>query len=148
MKKILTFVTLGLLASTSPALAKNGHSKHDRMEHRTSETNARWDSRRAAYEGDGRGYWYQGRYYRDGRLYGASCPRGLVKKNNGCLPPGHARSRWQAGQRLPQAYRDDYVPNAYRDRYSGGTYRYADGYVYQVDPRTYVIQRVISAVLR
>ena len=32
--------------------------------------------------------------YRTGR-----CPPGLAKKNNGCMPPGHAK-RWQIGQPL------------------------------------------------
>ena len=31
---------------------------------------------------------------------GKSCPPGLAKKNNGCMPPGHAKN-WQVGQRLP-----------------------------------------------
>jgi Ni/Co efflux regulator RcnB len=30
---------------------------------------------------------------------GKRCPPGLAKKNNGCLPPGHAK-RWQVGQPL------------------------------------------------
>src|SRR5688572_15613531 len=29
-----------------------------------------------------------------------SCPPGLAKKRNGCLPPGQAK-KWQIGQRLP-----------------------------------------------
>ena len=28
------------------------------------------------------------------------CPPGLAKKNNGCVPPGHAK-KWSIGQRLP-----------------------------------------------
>ena len=30
-----------------------------------------------------------------------SCPPGLAKKNNGCLPPGQAKKRYQVGQPLP-----------------------------------------------
>ncbi len=38
-------------------------------------------------------------YYR--REYqGSRCPRGLEKKRNGCVPPGHAQ-HWDVGQRLP-----------------------------------------------
>lgn len=170
MKKFLMVAALGALVTTGPAMAQKSHSKseksnskseksrsvdnrdreqaHDNRGKRDKRSDNRWDSRRAAYSGDGRGYWSNGRYFRDGRLYGTSCPRGLAKKNNGCLPPGHAKARWAVGQRLPNAYRDDYLPRAYRDRYTNGTYRYADGYVYQVDPKTYVIQKVIAALLR
>jgi Ni/Co efflux regulator RcnB len=31
-----------------------------------------------------------------------NCPPGLAKKNNGCLPPGQAKKRYQVGQRLPR----------------------------------------------
>jgi hypothetical protein len=30
------------------------------------------------------------------------CPPGLAKKNNGCLPPGHARKRYEVGKVLPR----------------------------------------------
>lgn len=29
------------------------------------------------------------------------CPRGLAKKNNGCMPPGQAK-QWKVGQPLPR----------------------------------------------
>ncbi len=29
-------------------------------------------------------------------------PPGLAKKNNGCLPPGQAKKRYQVGQPLPR----------------------------------------------
>lgn len=108
-------------------------------------TRVSWDSNRVRY-GDGRGYWYDGGYYRDGRYYGSNCPPGLAKKRNGCLPPGQAKARWNVGQRLPYSYRDDYIPRQYRDYYSNGTYRYYDGYVYRVDPTTYVIREILQAV--
>jgi Ni/Co efflux regulator RcnB len=39
-------------------------------------------------------------YYR--REFAAgSCPPGLAKKNNGCLPPGQANKTWAVGQSLP-----------------------------------------------
>jgi Ni/Co efflux regulator RcnB len=38
---------------------------------------------------------YYGEQYRVG-----SCPPGLAKKNNGCMPPGQAR-KWAMGQPLP-----------------------------------------------
>jgi Ni/Co efflux regulator RcnB len=40
---------------------------------------------------------YYGQHYGHGR----SCPPGLAKKNNGCLPPGQAR-KWEVGQPIPR----------------------------------------------
>jgi hypothetical protein len=31
-----------------------------------------------------------------------NCPPGLVKKQNGCLPPGQAKKRYAVGHSLPQ----------------------------------------------
>jgi Ni/Co efflux regulator RcnB len=39
-------------------------------------------------------------YYADAGRGGKSCPPGLAKKNNGCLPPGQAR-KWHVGETLP-----------------------------------------------
>ena len=37
------------------------------------------------------------------RQYGrGNCPPGLAKKNNGCLPPGQAKKRYQVGYPLPR----------------------------------------------
>jgi hypothetical protein len=38
------------------------------------------------------------------------CPPGLAKKNNGCLPPGHAKKRYVVGQALPPTLRIEPVP--------------------------------------
>jgi Ni/Co efflux regulator RcnB len=40
---------------------------------------------------------YYGEQYRSTQ----SCPPGLAKKNNGCLPPGQAK-KWQLGRPLPR----------------------------------------------
>ena len=51
------------------------------------------------------------------------------------------------GQRLPAGYDVYNVPYNYRDEYADGpdaNYRYSDGYVYQVDPKTQLIQTVIE----
>jgi hypothetical protein len=51
------------------------------------------------------------------------------------------------GQPLPSGYGVYNVPYSYRDRYVDGPdamYRYSDGYVYQVDPKTQLIQTVIE----
>jgi hypothetical protein len=85
---------------------------------------------------------------------GGGCPPGLAKKNNGCMPPGQANKlsrgqRWQGGygsyysyNRIPYDLRRRYaLSSRYRYYYSGGT-------IYVVDPRTMLIARVISALLR
>jgi hypothetical protein len=54
------------------------------------------------------------------------------------------------GQQLPLGYDVYNVPYGYRDRYYDTdryNYRYADGYIYQVDPQTRVIQSVIDAMV-
>jgi len=39
-------------------------------------------------------------YYSE-RKHSGRCPPGLAKRDNGCVPPGHAR-QWAIGQRLPR----------------------------------------------
>ena len=48
---------------------------------------------------------------------------------------------------MPQGYDVYNVPTSYRDRYRDGPdadYRYSDGSIYQVDPKTQLIQAVIG----
>lgn len=83
-----------------------------------------------------------------------SCPPGLAKKNNGCLPPGQARKMFAEGQRLPTGYNfytpyDD-IPTSYRNEYDldpNGRYIYRDGRIYDVDPRTQIVRRIIEGLL-
>jgi uncharacterized low-complexity protein len=42
------------------------------------------------------------RVYFEGKHGKGKCPPGLAKKNNGCLPPGHAKKRYVVGQKLPK----------------------------------------------
>jgi hypothetical protein len=54
------------------------------------------------------------------------------------------------GQPLPQLYDVYNVPYGYRDRYADGPdalYRYSDGYIYQVDPTTRLIQAAIELLV-
>jgi len=121
MTRLLLIGGAAALAFASPAVAKPGHG-----------------------HGHGNAYDYG---------YGG-CPPGLAKKHNGCMPPGQARKlsrgqHWQNGYGSLYSYnRITYdVRNRYdldrRDRYY-----YDNGYLYQVDPRTMLIQQVISALLR
>jgi hypothetical protein len=82
------------------------------------------------------------------------CPPGLAKKNNGCMAPGQARrlnrgQRWQSG--YGNAYSYNQIPVDVRRRYNLNTryrYYYNNGYLYQVDPTTQLVQQVVSALLR
>jgi len=124
MKQILLLSGVAALAAAAPALAKpghgNSHSKHGAM------------------------------------VYGAGgCPPGLAKKHNGCMPPGQAKKLYNIGQRWPGNYgnRWDYnqIPYDWRQRYNldpRDNYYYGDGYLYRVDPKTRVIEAVVSALLR
>jgi hypothetical protein len=99
-----------------------------------------------AKPGNGHGYGH-------GQGYGVGgCPPGLAKK--GCIPPGQAKKMFGVGQRLPRGFATQYsfrrIPYDVRRQYGlspYGTYYYGDGYLYRVNPRTMLIQQVISALL-
>jgi hypothetical protein len=82
------------------------------------------------------------------------CPPGLAKKNNGCLPPGQAKKLFSQGQRVPYGYNGytpyNALPYDLRRRYDlddDYRYIYRDDYIYQVDPATLVVQRILNAIL-
>jgi hypothetical protein len=86
--------------------------------------------------------------------YEGGCPPGLAKKHNGCLPPGQAKKlyrgqRWQSDYGSRYAYAQ--IPYDLRQQYGLNPdyrYYYGNGYLYQVDPRSLLVQQVISALLR
>jgi hypothetical protein len=133
MKHILIVAGAAALAFTGPAFAKpgNGHGNPH------------------GYGNDDRG--------RDGPYgYGAGgCPPGLAKKHNGCMPPGQARKLYRIGQRFPLSYGNRWsynqIPYDLRSQYGLNPYDryyYGDGYLYRVDPKTMLIEQVVSALLR
>ena len=76
------------------------------------------------------------------------CPRGLAKRNNGCLPPGQARKAYRLGDRVDSGWFAQYdVPSSYRSFYADTPdYRYRyddDGYIYRVDTQTNVISGLV-----
>jgi hypothetical protein len=79
--------------------------------------------------------------------YGASCPPGLAKKGNGCLPPGQAKKALAVGSLLPVAYYQEYnLPTDYSSFYYDDVdnyYSYDDGNIYAVDSRTNLIEALI-----
>ena len=57
---------------------------------------------------------------------------------------------WSIGQQMPTGYDVYNVPYDYRDQYADtadSLYRYSDGYVYQVDPTTRLIQAAIQLIV-
>ena len=83
------------------------------------------------------------------------CPPGLAKKAIPCVPPGQAKKMYGIGERLPSGlfsrYSYNRIPYDVRNQYAlspYGNYYYDSGYLYRVDPRTMLIQQVVSALLR
>jgi hypothetical protein len=121
MKQLLILTGVAALASTAPALAQ-GHGNHGNP-----------------HAGYGVG----------------GCPPGLAKKGNGCLPPGQAKKLYGVGHRFDRGFNGwtpyNQIPYDLRNRYDlnpYGRYIYDQNYIYQVDPTTYVVSRVLNAILR
>ncbi len=168
---LLASVVLGLAAS--PALAKNdkSHGKHGMSKHAVSDRSMAYNqhgrsnfstrldaNRNGILDRQERGYRDRNRDGRDDRFdhrYGANrCPPGLAKKHNGCMPPGQASRMFRQGQRIPNGYNyyTDYsnIPVQYRNQYNldpNSRYIYRNGQIYVVDPRTSLVQRIISSLL-
>jgi hypothetical protein len=154
MKKLILLAgAAALAATTAPALAKpgkgNAHSQHAKGKHGGKHAGMRHgDSDRWTVRSD-----------RFGRMYAldarGSCPPGLAKKNNGCMPPGQAKKMYDVGQRYNRNFGDvwgyNQIPYDLRNRYDlddDDRYYYNQGYLYQVDPTTLLVRQVISALLR
>jgi hypothetical protein len=129
MKQLLLLAGAMALGFAGPAFARpgNGHGNG---------------------HGHGHGYGYEGPVG-----YGVGgCPPGL--RNKGCMPPGQAKKlfrgdRWRSGYGSLYAYRS--IPYDLRRRYDldpYDRYYYSNGYLYRVDPRTMLVEQVISALLR
>jgi hypothetical protein len=140
MKQILMLAGAAALAFAAPALAKPGGG---------SGNGNGWG------HGHGHGHGYAYGYGDRGPVgYGVGgCPPGLAKKHNGCMPPGQAKKlyrgqHWRSGYGSLYAYRS--IPYNLRRRYDldpYDRYYYGNGYLYRVDPRTMLVQQVISALL-
>jgi hypothetical protein len=83
-----------------------------------------------------------------------ACPRGLVSKHNGCLPPGQASKIFTRGQRLPPGYqfytRLNNIPLTYRNQipgtYLNGNYNYIyrGNTIYVVNPTTRMVADILA----
>ena len=128
MKQILMLAGAAAFVIAGPAFAKPGNGK-----------------------GHGHAYGYE-----TSNGYGvAHCPPGLAKKAVPCVPPGQAKKMYGVGERLPAGAFNPYsynrIPYDVRSQYQlnpYGNYYYGNGYLYQVDPRTQLVQQVVSALLR
>lgn len=112
----------------------------------------------AAYPDDYLGYynvpvqyqpWYNDGddYYRyaDGAIYQVDPQAGILEAIVSLLAGDLA-----VGQPLPAGYDVYNVPYDYRDRYADGPdawYRYNDGYIYQVDPATRLVQAIVETLV-
>ncbi len=81
--------------------------------------------------------------YADGAIYSVD-PKTAVIKQVVALLTGQSAA---VGQQMPSGYDVYNVPQAYRDQYSdtaSAAYRYNDGAIYKVDPKTQVITSIIQ----
>jgi Ni/Co efflux regulator RcnB len=103
MYRILALLVAGMFFLACPALAEkpawagggDKGGKHEKKEK---------DKGKKGHEKGGAHFTSHHRevirtYYQD-QFRAGSCPPGLAKKNNGCLPPGQAK-KWIIGQPLP-----------------------------------------------
>src|SRR5690606_11221485 len=87
---------------------------------------------------------YDYRYF-DGGIYGINPDTRMVHSQAALL----TGQTFGVGQLLPVGYDAYNLPMAYRSQYydtPATSYRYADAYIYQVDPATRLIQAVIDAI--
>jgi hypothetical protein len=106
----------------------------------------------------GKGHGKHGNPHATGQYHApgiGGCPPGLARKNNGCMAPGQAKKMFNVGQRYRTSYGNlwnyNQIPVDLRSQYGfdpASRYYHGDGYLYQVDPRTMLIQQVVSALLR
>ena len=127
--------TLILLAGTTLLAAAPAHSKPDHSNHGDK-----------AHHAQGHGAHGYGK---------GGCPPGLAKKNAECMPPGQHKKLFNVGQRLPRGYNAytsyNRIPYDLRRQYGldrDDRYIYRDHYLYRVDPKTMVVEQVLSAILR
>ena len=141
MKQTLLILGASALAIAAPAHAKPGNSKG----HGNHGAHATMDHGKHGKHGKHQMYGYGA----------GNCPPGLAKKNAMCMPPGKFKKLYNVGQRYPSNYGNlwsyNQIPLDLRSQYGfsqGSRYYYGDGHLYQVDPRTLLIQRVVNAIMR
>jgi hypothetical protein len=84
--------------------------------------------------------------YANGAIFGVDPQTNMIRQIAGLL----TGDDWTIGQPMPRGYDVYNVPWDYRDQYADtpdAWYRYSDGYVYQVDPTTRLIQAAIQLIV-
>lgn len=150
MKKLILLAGAALLATTVSASADpgKGHGKGKNAVVKHSQAHKAGKTTRGLVTSN-----------RFGRLYALSahgtCPPGLAKRDNGCSPPGQAKKSFNVGQRYNRNFGNiwtyNQIPTNLRSQYSfdqSDRYYYRNGYLYQVDPKSMLVQQVVSALLR
>jgi len=160
MNKLIFIAGAAALTLTTPALANPGHG-HGQGQGQAHGNKGNTHAQKSQPRAHGQAR--HGRHIvatrHGGRLYAfdarGSCPPGLARKHNGCMPPGQAKKAYTVGQRYNRnvGFRWSYnqIPMDLRSRYSfdrNDRYYYRNGYLYRVDPRTMLVEQVISALLR
>ena len=136
----------------------NGNGILDNRERRRVDVNRNgvddWRERWIDRNGNGIDDRREGFRYSGSRYGGAVCPPGLAKKDPMCIPPGQAKRMFREGQRIGNGYRyyTPYgnIPLDYRTTYNlddDYRYIYRNNYIYEVDPATSLVTRVISLML-
>ena len=84
--------------------------------------------------------------YADGAVFGVDPKTQMIGSIIGLL----TGDNWNVGSPAPQGYDLYNVPSNYRDQYvdsENSAYRYNDGYVYEVDPTTQIVRKIIELVV-
>ncbi len=150
MQRFILFAAGAMLATAVPAAAHPGQG-HGKAKNVTTSHGKAHKAGKGAH-----GLVSSDRF---GRLYAlnarGTCPPGLAKRNNGCLPPGQAKKLYNVGQRYNRNFGTTWtynqIPEYLRSQHSfdqSDRYYYRNGYLYQVDPKTMLVQQVVSALLR
>jgi hypothetical protein len=150
MKNLILIAGAAMLVTTASAAAHPGKA------HGKGKSAATSDGKPHKVAKSNRGVVTSDRF---GRLYAfnarGTCPPGLARKDNGCMPPGQAKRQYNVGQRyngnFGTAWTYNQIPENLQARYSfdqSDRYYYRNGYLYQVDPKTMLVQQVVNALLR
>ena len=84
--------------------------------------------------------------FADGAVFAVNPETQVIQSIAGLL----TGDSWQVGSRMPQGYDLYNVPSDYRSSYAdngSSMYRYNDGYIYEVDPTTQLVRRLIELVV-
>lgn len=73
----------------------------------------------------------------------AGCPPGLAKKNPPCVPPGQAKKRYLAGERITGDF--ILIEDPFRYGLNSGTYYRLDDDIYRVNRETREVLNFIGA---